>query len=630
MTSSVITRLVQMEVSPGRPQVNTRLMLDHVARARTEGVQLVIFPEMAIPGYLLGDEWERPAFLRECEACGEQVRAAAHDITVVFGNVAIDTARRNEDGRVRKYNALFLAENGAFLGPTGSPYPFAIKTLQPNYREFDDSRHFYDLPKLAREEGRTAESLLQPIPSRLAPIGGSICEDAWDEDYHISPLKILKENGAQLIVNISCSPYTRDKNRKRNRVFSRHARELGVSLAYINNVGIQNNGKTVFTFDGASCVYDSHGNQVVCGEPFEETTLTVDIPMGQHPQAFGKPIDLEPEGMGHLHKAIDHGTRRFMKLCGVTRVTIGISGGIDSAVVAALYRGILPPDDLMLVNMPGPFTSGTTRALAIDLAQRLGCRFTEVPIAPALDLTLRQLEVAFPGAAAPDSANPVRVTQLVRENIQARDRSSRILAALASAFGSVFTCNANKTEMTVGYTTLYGDLGGYLANIADLWKMEVYALGRHLNDVVYGREVIPAGIFTVKPSAELSADQNVDENKGDPLIYPYHDRLFASWVEAWNRLTPEDILEAYQQGRLEERIGYDGKVAELFATPDDFIRDLERWWNQYQGMGIAKRIQAPPVLAVKRRAFGFDHRESQLGPRYTARYEAIKVALLDR
>jgi len=182
--------------------------------------------------------------------------------------------------------------------------------------------------------------------------------------------------------------------------------------------------------------------------------------------------------------------------------------------------------------------------------------------------------------------------------------------------------------MTVGYTTLYGDLGGYLACIADLWKGEVYALGRYLNEQVYGREVIPSGVFTVVPSAELSLAQAVDEGKGDPLNYPYHDCLFRTWVEEWNRATPEDVLDWYVGGTLEKRIGYTGSVNALFPSAAAFVADLERWWNQYQGLGVAKRIQAPPVLAVKRRAFGFDHRESQMGARYTRRYLELKKQAL--
>ena len=222
----------------------------------------------------------------------------------------------------------------------------------------------------------------------------------------------------------------------------------------------------------------------------------------------------------------------------------------------------------------------------------------------------------------------LKLSDLNIENIQARDRSSRILAAVASAFGGAFTCNANKAEATIGYTTLYGDLGGYLANIADLWKTEVYQLANYLNEHIFKREVIPRGSIDIVPSAELSAAQNVDEGKGDPLVYNYHDLLFKSWVERWNRATPEDNLNWYVQNRLEKELGFNDKITNLFSSPEEFITDLERWWNLYQGMGIAKRIQAPPILAVKRRAFGFDHREAQMGPRYTRAYLKLRNTVL--
>ena len=216
------------------------------------------------------------------------------------------------------------------------------------------------------------------------------------------------------------------------------------------------------------------------------------------------------------------------------------------------------------------------------------------------------------------------------ENVQARDRSSRVLSAISGAFGGVFTCNANKSEATVGYTTLYGDLGGFLANIADLWKGEVYQLARHVNEQVFKRAVIPEGSFAVTPSAELSSAQNVDEGKGDPILYPYHDKVFASWVERWNRATPEDLLAWYANGTLEREIGYDGKIADLFPDAATFTADLERWWNLYSGLAVAKRVQAPPVLAVKRRAFGFDHREAIMKPWYGTRYRELKKKLANR
>lgn len=621
------TRLAQIDILPGRPLQNTERILAAVAGACADNVDLIVFPEMAVPGYLLGDEWEHEAFLRECEACAEEIRCTAEGIVIVFGSVGLDWSRHNEDGRVRKYNAAFVAENREFLAPTHGLLPFVVKTLLPNYREFDDSRYFFDLRKLALEEGRPVDDLIAPVRTSRFSLACVLCEDAWDTDYGFSPLEALTKHDVDLYVNLSSSPFTLNKNHKRHRVFSAQAARLQCPLVYVNNVGLQDNGKTVFTFDGSSCVYDAQGNLAHCGAAFEENEQTIDIPLGPG-NPFGAPLELKEDGIADVHRAIEYGTRRFLANCGPGRAVVGISGGIDSAVVAALYSRILDPKDLLLVNMPGPYTSPTTRRLAQQLADNLDAACIEVPIAPGLEVTRSQIDQLAVRNASGSVNSRLELTAAAMENIQARDRSSRILAAVAAAFGGVFTCNANKSEVTVGYTTLYGDLAGYLASIADLWKMEVYALARHLNADVFGREVIPAGCLDLTPSAELSPSQDVDKGQGDPLAYPYHDRLFESWVEWWNRATPADILGWYRDGTLEEKLRYDGRLADLFPDARTFIDDLERWWNLYQGLGVAKRIQAPPVLAVKRRAFGFDHREAQTGPRYTRRYTELKRALL--
>ncbi|MFH1970197.1 MAG: NAD(+) synthase [Verrucomicrobiota bacterium] len=620
--------LAQIHVLPGQPAANTETMLKAIASARAQAAELVVFPEMAIPGYLLGDAWERDAFLRECEACGHQIREASKGLVVVFGNVGLDWHRCNEDGRVRKYNALFVAENGRFIGPRGGTYDFVVKTLLPNYREFDDSRYFYDLRRLAAEEGLSLEQALAPVITERLALGCILCEDAWDTDYGVSPLDLLKRHGADLFVNCSCSPWTLNKNAKHNRMFSAHAERLKKPLLYVNSVGIQNNGKTVYTFDGASCIYDAHAHQISLPSQFEAGLLQADIPLDQ--TEFGTPIDVRTDGVADIYQALVFGTGEFMQMLGVSRVVVGVSGGIDSAVTATLYSRILSRENMLLVNLPSRFNSPTTVNLARTLAANLGCYYAEAPIEESVRLTTAQVN----GLAITSTDGSLRARLVLNdfmvENVQARDRSSRLLAALAAAFGGVFTCNANKAEATVGYTTLYGDLAGYLAALADLWKGEVYALGRYLNEVVFQREVIPAECFDLTPSAELGPAQAVDQGLGDPLIYPYHDRLFASWVEAWHRTTPEEIMEWYLAGTLEQQLGYEGKLVDLFPSAREFIADLEHWWRQYNGMGVAKRIQAPPVLAIKRRAFGFDHREAQMGAWFSGRYLELKNQALAR
>jgi NAD+ synthase (glutamine-hydrolysing) len=196
---------------------------------------------------------------------------------------------------------------------------------------------------------------------------------------------------------------------------------------------------------------------------------------------------------------------------------------------------------------------------------------------------------------------------------------------LAATIGGGFTCNANKAETTIGYATLYGDCAGVLAATADLWKFQVYELANYLNNEIYGAEVIPQGIIDIVPSAELSDAQNVDEGKGDPLHYDYHDYLFRAFVE--NSATPEDILNWYIEKNLEEKIGCSaGLVQKYFATPQDFVADLEKWWKQFQGIAVAKRIQAPPVIAVSSCPFG-SFVESQNSPHFTKKYFELKKSL---
>ena len=621
----LLISIAQMEITPGRPDLNAAKMLDIIGQCRQTAAKLLLFPEMSIPGYLLGDTWEQPAFLRDCEYWGEQIIKATDSLCVMFGNVAVDWQKNNDDGRVRKYNAFFAAQNGALLRSNDFPYPFRIKTLQPNYREFDDDRHFYSLRKLAQEMQRPVEQLLFPLQiscdDRTLKIGCLLCEDGWSDDYTLKPIPILSRNGpVDLFVNLSCSPFTLGKNNKRHRVFSRMARDAATPLIYVNNVGIQNNGKTVYTFDGCSTAYGIHGETLLHCQPFKEQLCSITLDELSHP-APSKPVSVPNDNdIDSIFGCLDYGIRRFLHHTGLSKIAIGVSGGIDSAVAAALYTHVLGPENLVLVNMPSRFNSRTTISLAERLAKNLGCRYIDIPIGESVDLTIRQLDAAG-----------LPLSPFMQENVQARDRSSRILAAVAAAWGGAFTCNANKSELTVGYCTLYGDESGFLAALADLWKHQVYALGHYMNQQIFAADVIPAEIFSIVPSAELSAEQDVDAGKGDPLVYPYHDYLFRSFVERWQRATPEDLLGWYAAGTLEENIGCEpGLAARLFSGAGAFIADLERWWRLYTGMGVAKRIQAPPVLAVSRRAFGFDHREAQNSVHFTQRYLQLKHELISQ
>ena len=402
------------------------------------------------------------------------------------------------------------------------------------------------------------------------------------------------------------------------------AREKHSSIFYVNTLGLQDKGKTIYTFAGRAQVFSADGMRVLMSPAYTEGMTVVDTESMPAPLTAAKEAPIAPK-----YRMLRYAVQKFLERIHMERVVIGISGGIDSAVAAALYVDAIGAENVLLVNMPSQFNSATTKGLAAQLAENLGCRHMIVPIEESVAHTVDQLtSVPIMGKYAAKGEH-LTISSFVHENMQARDRSGRVLSAVAAAWGAGFTCNANKAESTVGYATLYGDQAGFLSALADLWKHEVYALASYLNTEIYKREVVPQGIIDIVPSAELSDAQNVDEGKGDPIRYPYHDYLFRAFAEE-NRI-PEDILAHYADGDLEEYIGCEnGLVAAYFPTAEEFIVDLERWWGLYTGMAVAKRIQSPPLLSTSGRAYGSDHPESQISAYETIRYRALKEKLLKK
>lgn len=628
--------LSQFEIIPSMPTNNAARIINYIEEAKNNKADMIIFPELSISGYLIGDMWESESFIRECEELGDEIIKASKDIFVIFGNVAVDRNKKNFDGRVRKYNALFLAKDGKLIKNPQSkiPYPFIIKTLLPNYKEFEDPRHFFSLKDLifenALEDNFDLKEYFNPVEINIngekINLGLTICEDAWSSNYNLSPMDILNEK-TDLFINISSSPYTLIKDTKRHKMYSDISKKYNKPLIYVNNVGIQNNGKTVYTFDGGSSAYDNNGNIILNSARYEERLYYIEMNLTK--KEFPKAIKINEENEYKLiYDTIIYGIRKFMKSIGINKVVIGVSGGIDSALSSAVYVNAIGKDNVLLVNMPSRFNSNTTKNLAKTLAENLGCAYMVVPIQESVDFTIKQIENCPIIKNGKESF--LKVSSFASENIQARDRSARILSGLAASFGGVFTCNANKTETMVGYSTLYGDGAGFFAALADLWKYQIYELAKYINKNIFKKEIIPEGSINIIPSAELSNAQAVDEGKGDPIKYDYHDYLFKALMESWNRILPEDILQMYIDGVLEEKIGCEkGIIKKYFKNDLEFIEDLEKWWRQYMGMAISKRIQAPPILAISRRAFGFGNRESQNRVYYTSKYLYLKNKLLN-
>lgn len=624
----------QMEIIAGRPDLNTKKILQVINLARKEAVDILVFPEMTVPGSLIGDLWEQISFLKDCEAYGQQIVAATQGIAVIFGNVAIDWKRKNKDGLVRKYSAAFIAQDKKLI-PTEQGLDFVAKNTLPACRQYDDPRYFSGQEMLLKDKRVSLKNGMGTVSVTVHgaryKLGILLCEDAWTENFPSSMPALLKQGGAEILCCLSSSPFMLNKNSKRHLLFGNQAKELQLPLIYCNQTGIQNTGKNIYTFDGQSCVYGQDGMVKSAAPMFEEKLLTFswdkETAKIRAYAAEDELISTEDEEAAILYKTIRYGTQNFLKQTGIKRMVIGASGGIDSAVTAALFTDILGPQQVLLVNMPSRYNSELTKNLAQQLAENLGCCYTIVPINDSVSHTVEQLYTPIHNYTS-NRDFKVELTGLMYENIQARDRGSRILSGFSAAFNGGISCNANKAEITVGYGTFYGDLIGLFCPLGDLWKFQVYNLGKYLNEYVYKRKVIPAAIFTIRPSAELSREQTVG-NGGDPLIYEYHDYLLRAFVENWGKASPAEILKHYISQDLETFLGCkENIVAQLFPSHAAFCQDLEHWYGLFTGLAVAKRIQSPPLLSLSDRAFGTDFREAQMSTYYSLEYKEMKDKLL--
>lgn len=593
----------QMRVIPGRPDLNADYIIKEIYSAAERKNDLVVFPEMCVPGYFIGDLWEDNAFIADVQFYNKKIGDASDKVGIVaiWGTITADQGgKKGEDGRQRKYNSALIASNQKMFR--------GIKTLQPNYRIFDDDRHFYSGRK---ESGGKPDFSPIQIMTKIGVIkaGVILCEDMWHEDYPLNPTEEFVKNGAEIIINLSASPWTWQKNRKRHQIIGNLLEKNSVPFVYVNNIGIQNTGKNIIVFDGSSAVYGRDGNIIFEIPPYEDGARDF-VFGGKNKIASAKQSDIR-----ELYNALRCAVSEFLKTFPPERrkVVVGLSGGIDSALSLAIFVDVLGAENVIAVNMPSQYNSQATRDIAKNIAQNLGVRYDIVPIKDIVK------SIA--------DANGIKEDTLAYENIQARTRME-ILSAKAQNIGGVFSCNSNKTEIALGYGTLYGDIAGFMAVLGDLVKREVYQLADFMNKEIYKQEIIPALCMTMAPTAELNKNQKDPFDYGNLNRRGYHDEMVRAFVKF--RRNPEWFLECYAEGKLEEELKLKPEfLKRIFNSSSDLIEDLEKNWRRFHE-SYFKRIQGAPVPIISKRAFGTDLREAILQVYFTKRYFDLKEMILSQ
>jgi NAD+ synthase (glutamine-hydrolysing) len=526
--------LAQIDPTVGDLDANSAKIAEWIGRAREEGARLVIFPELCIPGYPAEDLYLKRHFLEANRRAVEKLATGVEGITALVGFA--EAVPGGGDSR-HAYNSLAVLADGAVQA-------VYRKNRLPNYAVFDEQRYF-----MPGEEPATVD--LDGIT-----VGLTVCEDVWTPG---GPAQAAADAGALLIANPSGSPYHRGKGRERERMFADRAREYGACFAFCNLVG----GQDELVFDGHSFLLSPEGEVLARAAQFEEELLVCDVP-----DAGGCPKAAPLGDLDEVYAALTLGLGDYVEKNGFRHVGLALSGGIDSALVALLAADAVGPERLTCVVMPSPHSSDETQGDARRIAANLGCRLLEIEIEPMME----GYETALAGLmeGGDDSG-------LAAENLQARIRGN-LMMALSNRHGWLVLTTGNKSETSVGYATLYGDMAGGFAVIKDVPKELVYALTRRRNETA-GRELVPTGVLERAPSAELRPDQ-LDSDSLPP--YELLDR----------------ILEAY----VERDLGREEMVAEGMpaATIDEVIRMVDR--SEY------KRRQAAPGIRITPKAFGKDRR----------------------
>lgn len=566
--------LAQINPLTGDLERNLKKIVDEIEYAKTENADLIIFPEMALTGYCISDLMEDNTFLKANKKTLEKIISHTEGITAVVGFVDYDENKINGDGRIKKFNAAAVTSNGKIAG-------ISHKTLLPNYRYFDDKRYF--------SPSETREPIEVNLGKRKLKLGISICEDMWDDNYGIKPIKELSDKGADLIININASPFSPNKFNERYDLIKRHIAYTGKPLIYLNTVGSADNGKNIIPFDGQSIFCDKKGNIISLGEQFEEEVIFVNADLDDIVNGLEVKLSEKEE---QIYNAIVMSLRDYARKTGFRRAIVPTSGGIDSALGLAITAEAFGKENVVAYNLPSIYNTEITKSIAERLAKNLGVEYKIIPIQEIDEKILCVFEEN-------DHTIEKKVT---RENLHARIRGMLMMME-SNDSGELLISNGNETEIALGYSTLYGDMCGGISIIGDLSKVDVYRISEYVNRR-FGREIIPKETFTIRSSAELS------EGQYDPFDYYVTAPLVTEFSE--KRKGPAEVVELFKQKKLEEDIfihDREGKTVYDKHNEESFEKLAYETYNLMK-RSVYKRVQAPPIIAVSERAFGYDLRET--------------------
>lgn len=539
--------IAQINTTNGDIAGNTEKIVSAIKKARGDKSDLIVFPEVATHGYTSQDWFQDRDIIEYADEPLREIIAATSGITAIVGTIR---ANENTDGR-RLYNSAAVIHDGELLG-------FADKTLLPEYDVFDDPRYF--------EPSDGKHRRLFDVNG--VKLGVVVCEDFWNDKtfwserlYEKDPTDEVLALGAEIVVSINASPYNKGKIRLRCDMVAHRAKLQKRPIVFVNLVG----GNDGIIFDGASLIADAEGDIILQASAFEEFVESVELDV-RKPDARG----ITGGEIDSIHRALVLGIRDYAAKNGFQKAVIGLSGGIDSSLVAALACEALGNENVLCVMMPSPFSSEGSIKDSEELVRNLGCTSRIEPISDAFEVLLKQMNLREPTKGG---------ESLAAENMQSRLRGV-ILMAISNAEGRLLLSTGNKSELAVGYCTLYGDTNGGLAVLGDVLKTEVWQIARHINEKA-GREIIPTKIIDKKPSAELAPNQ-FDQDSLPP--YEVMDPILKMYFE--QKASPTEIIAA----------GHDADKVYWI------LNKVEHPANEF------KRQQLPPTLIISKNAIGVGRR----------------------